>query len=435
MGREVQACLRFDKRITLLGAGVDASHHLADLYQEFFELPVVTDPGFQSSFTSLLNHVKPDIIYPTHDDFLRWLIDQEGEEIVSRVVFPGVPFARVALDKHLTYSTFRAKPWVPSYFELNELEKLGVPFPLFLKPKRGQGANGAFLAIDQAEIYRQLSEFNVTDFSTYVACEYLPGREYTIELVSNKVGNIVYLSARERAIIRSGLAVHTRLVELPGAEVIAQEISITLSPIGAWFIQLREDNQGRLKLLEIGARQPGGSALSRARGANLAALSYLVRLGPVQAPVVNPSITNVSRSESDEIFTNSIPLPTQAFFDLDDTLLDTFGNVNQQVLASLNFLVEKRVSVTIITRHTGNPHHQLERLGLVGKVMLEHLTNGENKAQYIPPSPAGTTLFVDDSYRERLAVRKLHPQAIVLPPESIELIRWKLKAKTQVLST
>lgn len=99
---------------------------------------------------------------------------------------------------------------MPQFFEANQNVNLDcVELPLFLKPDIGQGSKGA-IKINSIE---ELNYHNKRN-SEIVNCEYLPGKEFTVNCFTDYKGNLRVFNMRNRIRINFGISVNSKILKL-----------------------------------------------------------------------------------------------------------------------------------------------------------------------------------------------------------------------------
>ncbi|GGK19945.1 ATP-grasp domain-containing protein [Salinarimonas ramus] len=109
-----------------------------------------------------------------------------------------------------------------------------------------------------------------------VAMEYLPGDEYSVDVVCDE-GRLVAAAARRKT--GAFQVVTTRGPEVDLAAAVVAELRLD----GLVNVQTRADARGRPKVLEVNTRYSGGIGYSAAAGVNLPAIAAATLLG-VAAP-------------------------------------------------------------------------------------------------------------------------------------------------------
>jgi len=290
-----------------------------------------------------------------------------------------------------------------------------APFPVFLKPDRGEGSRGARKAASLQDWETALK----TD-PTILAMEYLPGPEYTVDCFTDRHGTLRFAGPRERVRTSGGISMHTRPVKDAQLVEAADRINEALALRGAWFFQMKRDLRGELALLEIAPRVSGGMGLYRNLGVNLPLLSVYDGAGKdveIDALEYDISLDRalVSRFQVDIRYDH-------VYVDLDDTLVTPDG-VDPLLAAFLFQCRNQGKKLHLLTRHGGNAPETLALNALAGVFhTVTQVTGEQRKSAYITFRDA---IFIDDSFSER---REVH-QALGIPvfaPDAVEsLLDWR----------
>jgi len=354
-------------------------------------VPMITAPDFFDKFNEILDAHKIDVIFPTHDTVATFFADN-AEKIHAKIIAADKRTSAICRDKEKTYAALAGCDFLPETFEQID------HFPVFIKPKQGQGAVGAKLLNSAKDI----PDVNLAD---YVICEYLPGEEYTVDCLTDKDGVLRIVSPRLRKRLMAGVSVagETRYAT-PDIQHIAEEINRRMSFMGLWWFQIKRDAIGKWKLLEVSTRCAGTMALTRARGVNLPLLSVYTAMGrditvaPNNYNVVMDS-TLIRRYKIDYEYDT-------VYFDFDDTLI-VRDKVN---LKAIWFLYQCRNygrKIILLTKHECELFDTMARYRIAPTLFDEiiHIKPDEEKSNYINPDRA---IFIDNAYAERAAVRRAH---------------------------
>lgn len=186
--------------------------------------------------------------------------------------------------------------------------------------------------------------------------------------------------------------------------LIAQAINKKLKFKGLWFFQIKKDEKGVFKLLEISTRCAGTMCLSRAMGVNLPLLSVYTAMGYDIDVFKNPynikmDRTLISRYKIDYEYDT-------VYFDFDDTLIIK-GKVHLPAIWFLYQCKNLDKKVILITKHEKEIYESLKNYCIDKNLFNQiiHIALGDNKADYINPQKA---IFVDNAYQERFKVHKNH---------------------------
>ncbi len=255
-----------------------------------------------------------DVLYPlsTEDQEFFALHRSAFESVGIKVVTSSLEALRVSNDKLalLRRATEAGVP-CPVFVELTDVSELdalvqhlGFPAqPCVIKLNRGTGSRGVKIIdanIDPTErlFDRMNHRVGLDDVKAGLChpsmlpplhlCEYLPGREYSVDVLCNN-GKTISSVVRDRKSTLFGMATHAIVVDLP---VIDQHARSIVEACGLSYVvnvQFRCREDGTPCLLEINPRIPGTIALSTAAGINMPYLAVKLVLdepiGPLQKPV------------------------------------------------------------------------------------------------------------------------------------------------------
>tara|TARA_Y100001972_G_scaffold124128_1_gene172661 strand:+ start:627 stop:1790 length:1164 start_codon:yes stop_codon:yes gene_type:complete len=352
IGVEQYNSLKFNKYFKLTGASHNDSD---DLFSNFIKLNyALENPKFIDEIKFIVKKYNIDILLPSHDEVLYIL--KNIPELENIIPGSSKKIINTCRFKSKTYDKLSTHPEL-----LNSIPRYQTIKPGFLKPDKGQGSKGG--------IYIN---------NDYVHCEYLPGKEYTVDCFTNHKNQLIYVNPRLRKTVINGISETTSIVDIPHVKQIATKINTLFRFKGSWFFQLKQDKNNNLKFLEIAPRIGGGSNINRLNGVNLTLSDLYQHLGYDINIVPQNLITEVNRK---------IPKYNLNF----DTLLvdydDTFGYI-KDILYKLN------KEIIIITRSK-----------VKIKTIIPHKTiyvkENQNKSDIINSLNKPHAIFIDDSFKER----------------------------------
>jgi len=184
------------------------------------------------------------------------------------------------------------------------MEELGYPEkPVVVKPPASKGQRGFRILVGQPpsmdEIYNSKPYNPYIDGKTFLeiykrsggkrkllVTEYLPGREYTVDMLL-KNGKPLVIVPRERVKIVQGISVISRVVRNQELINAAAAISEALKFDYVINIQFKYSRDGVPKLLEINPRIAGTVCASIEAGAHMPYLAIKLAMGE---PIGTPSI-------------------------------------------------------------------------------------------------------------------------------------------------
>ena len=414
IGMEIYNSLKYSKFINLYG-GTSANDHTDFVYKNVVQLPFISDELFIDKINQIIQEFNIDIIYPALDVVQRFLVKNK-DKINAKIISVDYEILDIVCDKDKTYKFFNNYDFIPKTYNNISFDK--ISYPVFIKPKVGCGSIGAKIINNKHEL-----EECFIENKDIVICEYLNGSEFTVDCLTDNNGKLLVCKARERKRIKSGISVRSEMIATDNKILeIANIINENLRFKGAWFFQLKKDNFGNYKLLEISARIPGTMGLSRQCGINFPLLTiYLFENEDINI------IDNNFLGIVDRAFINCYDLKLEyenIYVDFDDTLILPNGKVNSYLMMFLYQCVNKNKNIFLISKHRGNLIEDLKKnkidINLFQKIYL--LEENENKLDYIDKN---NSIFIDDSFAERKRISKLGIPVFDL--DNIEsLIDWRM---------
>lgn len=374
-------------------------------------VPFHTDPNFIEVLKKIVAEESIDGIFPAMDSVAKTIAKNESE--LGCVVIGSPPsVTSLCASKVETYqkleSVVSCPKWTVDISEVNE-------FPVFIKPVEGYGSRNTLCARNRSSAEAHVSSNPLIPF---VFCENLPGEEYTIDCFSNSDGELLFHGARKRARISNGISVSTMQADthLKVFEKAAKGINSMLRPRGAWFFQMKEASDGRPKLLEVAARLGGSSSYFRAKGINFALLTAFDAFGASVDVEVNDYTLELDRALGSKYKAN-LDYDT-VYVDFDDCLV-IGGKVNVMLVGYIYQAVNNGKKVVLITRHDGVIGESLKKYRL-DNVFDEvvHILDGAPKGNFID---GDKSIFIDDSFSERISVKK-ELGIPVFSPDMIEVL-------------
>ncbi len=359
-----------------------------------FFLPHVDKKNFIEKLNRLILEQRIDFIIPAHDDVALELSLKE-KEILAKIIGQPAEVNKIVRFKDKTYDFFKKIIPVPKV--LNILSE-NFSYPIFVKPKRGQGSNNSFKIVSDIQLEYFKQNYFTDDF---VFMEYLPGKEFTVDCFSDN-GKVLFVGGRERQKTIKGISSMSSLVGDPilnkQFEEYAQKISEKLHLHGLWFFQLKEDAKNNLKLLEIGPRVSGTMMLNRMRGINFVELSLYQKLGkPVEVIINHLNNLSVARYLA-PIFKSNIEYKN-LYVDFDDTLVFENKKINSKLMMLIFQAINEGKHVYLISKHKDNQLEALLRRFGIQDVFQDIilLNDRQKKSDFIK----NNSILIDDSFAER----------------------------------
>ena len=374
-------------------------------------LPSITEDRFLNDFNKCIDFWNIDFIFPTHDTVALFLAKNQ-HALHAKVIVSPLHTAEICRDKKKIYDLFSDCAFCPDiFYDFNK-------FPVFIKPRIGQGAKGAMLIKSQDSIPSNFVS------NEYIISEFLPGDELTVDCITDSSGNLCACLPRQRNRLLAGVCVSVCSV-LPSKEIlyIANEINRRMVFMGMWYFQLKKSFDGLYKLLEISTRCAGTMCLSRARGVNLPLLSIYAAQGKTLSVFENPYVVKMDRTL---ISRYSIDYSYDTvYLDYDDTVVED-SCVCLPVIKFLYQCKNKGKKVILISRHNEDHNDSIyESLKehSISESLFERIVTisfEQNKCDFIQPEKA---IFIDNSYKERKLVHDTYGIP-VFDVEGVEVLEY-----------
>ncbi|MGH9373702.1 MAG: ATP-grasp domain-containing protein, partial [Vicinamibacterales bacterium] len=219
---------------------------------------------------------------PTIDDELA-LFGAAADRFLSIGVLPACSPEATALacdDKFETCRILSERGVSAARSYLPETLPADVALPLFIKPRVGRGAVGAFPVKTRAEL-----DFFLKYIPVPVLQEYLDGPEYTIDVLCDFRGRPLSIVPRERVVIRAGVIDRGRTVRSDALTNLALAACRALRFAGPINIQCRMRGD-EPAIIEINPRFSGGIPLTIAAGADFPKMLVRLAMGLEVEPAI-----------------------------------------------------------------------------------------------------------------------------------------------------
>lgn len=411
VGLEIHRALKDIRFIELFGAS-SVEDHGCWVYKNYIDkIPYMNDASFIDKINEACDKYNIDFIFPALDSVMTELSKHRDSLRAGLLTSPD-DAVQLCRSKAKTYERLAGCDFLPGvYHAVGEITN----YPVIIKPSEGQGAQGFKIIASKEDLEYELSVRE----DEQVICEYLPGEEYTIDCFTDRNGVLRYVSYRNRHRIKNGISVNSTRME-PDERVceIAEIINSKIKFRGVWFFQLKRNTNGEYRLLECATRIAGTMCVQRAAGVNLALLTVFDAMGyelditpQVKTVIVDRALHNLFKLDVDY---------DEVYLDFDDTVI-VHGRVNCTVLQFVYQCVERKIPVTLLTRHETDIYEDL-RAYRIAPELFDHiicLPRSERKIDHI--NPGKKALFIDDSFAERKAMQE-HFGMTVLGVDAVEAL-------------
>ncbi len=306
--REFRKALR---RLRLAGkvVAIDISNTAPALYaaDTSYIVPRLNDPSYMDAFMEIVKKEKVDVVIPTIDPELP-LYASVKEKIESetgaRIMVSSPEVVNVCSDK-IRFYTFMREHGIPtpSTFMASEHRSMTFTFPLFAKPRSGFASVNTFTIADNEDL-----SYVSRKYGDIIFQEFIRGREYTIDLLSDLNGRVISVVPRERLEVRGGEVTRSRTEKNATIMEMAGKIAAALGATGPITLQCIVKDEVPY-FFEINPRVGGGLPASIAAGANTPQMIIRMCRGETPMPVIGRFKNNHYMMRYDDALCRSGLLP------------------------------------------------------------------------------------------------------------------------------
>ncbi len=302
----IKSLRRAPEKIYIIGLDNNEKTISPFLVDKFYQVPLGDDPAYPIKLFAIAKKEKAKIILPLNNrELLPLSLQKEKfEKEGIKINISSSKTIKVANNKYLL-TKICEEIGVPSpeYFLVksfsqfkNALVKIGYPKkPVCIKPPVSNGQRGLRIiddSLDQLDLFLHQKPINVftsfkqisfilekaKPFPELLAMEYLPGSEYTVDVLANQ-GEALLIIPRIREEIKLGYSFRAKTENDKKIISYSQKITKKLNFHGLIGLQFKRDKQGIAKIIESNPRLQGTNVLSSASGVNLPYLAIKLLLG------------------------------------------------------------------------------------------------------------------------------------------------------------
>jgi len=238
---------------------LSAGLHLAD---HGYVVPAADDSEFFTSVIKIMRENNIEIILPTSGfDIVPYSQNKEKLRNIGVIaVISDYNVIESCIDKLKFYDLLKNHFKLP--FTSSEIYEFDS-FPCIIKPICGKGSKNVFFCNNPEELIQIASKYD-----GMLVQEYLPGVEYSIDVMSDLEGHALFAIPRERIEVKSGICSKGRIVNNKQLIQIAMDLTNYLGLIGPSCVQMKLDGQGIPKIVEVNPRMGGATIIATYAGVN-----------------------------------------------------------------------------------------------------------------------------------------------------------------------
>jgi len=229
-------------------------------------VPLSTSKNYWDKVLNIIKKEKITLILPTGDSDIKHFSKNyhQLKQLGVSVFMSDYDSIIKCQDKKLFFDYCSSN--FPLPFTSNNYKDL--KFPMFAKPEYGSGSRGVKICYKVSDIKTLDKEESVHRSSNYLFQEYLPGQEYTVDVLCDLNSNPIVIVPRKRLQIKAGISSKGQVIKHKLIEKLCKDLCIYLGLKGPICIQLKEDSKGNPKFIEVNPRLGGGTYFSTLAGVN-----------------------------------------------------------------------------------------------------------------------------------------------------------------------
>lgn len=400
IGLEIYRSLQYSTHFKLIG-GNSTDDHGKFVYPAYIDtIPFIDRADFIPYLKEIVKKYAIDAIYPTMDAVITLLKENETN-LGCKIISSPLETVKICLSKTKTYQVLQNVISIPKLYKKEEIDT----FPVFSKPAIGYGSRGAKLIENKAML-----EAVAKEFPNNLFCQFLPGEEYTIDCFTDKYGKLLFFAPRVRKRIMNGISVNTIPVKknLNQFQQIVHAINEKIVFQGAWFVQLKQDEKGKLFLLEIAARLGGSSALFRNKGINFAQLTLLDAFN-IDVEIIE----NQYNIELDRALSNKYKLSldyNEVFIDFNTCLINENSLYNLDLIKFIFQCFNNQIPITLLIKQDEKEINLLEKIHF--RTIFNEVISYSNKIEKLSLINNPKAILIDNSFTDRKKVAEIKNIAV-----------------------
>jgi len=266
----------FDGRIVSTDAErLSAGLYLADAFRV---VPRAKDPAFYPAVLRLIEDEHIGIIFPT-SGFDIYEFARHKRELEAMGVVVAMSDADAMATCENKWQFYLKTQGVFPLPETGRDPTTWNRFPCFVKPVFGKGSRDTHRCATREEL-----EFHTLPARDMLIQEYLPGEEYTVDVLSDLSGAPLLAVPRARLETKDGISSKGRVFRDEEIERLCLDLARHLGLKGPTCMQLKRDDAGHPKFMEVNPRIGGGSMFTTLAGVNIPMLLLRLIAGMELAP-------------------------------------------------------------------------------------------------------------------------------------------------------
>ena len=227
---------------------------------------IIDEVNYMTKLEQVINNHNIEVLMPSsgYDIQPYSKYRKQIEQLGARPVVSDLESMEICYDKMMTFQKLNDKFDMP--FTTTDPDKI-PEFPIIAKPRREKGGYDMMLIENENALIQATSKFQDLIFQ-----EYLPGEEYTIDVLSDLNKKPLVAVPRIRLETKGGISTKGKVIHDTQIEQICMNVADFIGIRGPCCIQMKGAKNGRLKLVEVNPRMGGGTIFATLAGVNFPAL-------------------------------------------------------------------------------------------------------------------------------------------------------------------
>ena len=313
-----------ERKIRLIGADMNHDDTILQMVDQYYQVPRGDDPNYAKAILDICVKEHVDVIIPIMSAELITLA--ENEEMFRNagvtLSISNLESLKIANNKLALFEYMKANDIpVPKFWQVNSVEDVApaiehIGVPVVFKTNEGSGSRGMRI-IDPSKsrfdilfhekptsAYVTLQDFKETlqegDMPPMLAMEYLPGHEYTVDMLCDN-GKVLYNMCRRGLNVQTSIILDGVVEDKPEITNLCAQVAEKLKLTGNIGFDVKERADGTPVIMECNPRATAGVSEFTASGVNLLYLNIKRCLGE-PLPKVTPKYGVVMKRRYQEMY-------------------------------------------------------------------------------------------------------------------------------------
>lgn len=313
-----------ERKIRLIGADMNHDDTILQMFDQYYQVPRGDDPGYADAILDICVKEHVDVVIPIMSVELETLAKNADKFKAAGVALSvsDLEPLKIANNKLALFEYMQANDIpTPKFCSVNSVEDVDpaiehIGVPVVFKTNEGSGSRGMRI-IDPSKsrfdilfhekptsAYVTLQDFKETlregDMPSMLAMEYLPGHEYTVDMVCEN-GKVLYNMCRRGLNVQTSIILDGVVEDKPEITGLCAMVAEKLKLTGNIGFDVKERADGTPVIMECNPRATAGVSEFTASGVNLLYLNIKRCLGE-SLPEVTPKYGVIMKRRYQEMY-------------------------------------------------------------------------------------------------------------------------------------